>query len=154
MIIGDEKEEDPVGLLEAESEMGILLRTGDGGTVPGDKNSRLGKEECPLGLMLDLTPLGTLGACIVPPEGKTGFRPPRWTVIAQGSASHPKKGMYGHNLQARTVRRRTGSCALLTANSRNRNSWWSGAQALVTINKGRDICTHDKIKAPYRGRRG
>ena len=48
-------------LPEAESEMGILVPTGDGGTVPGDKNSRLGKEECLLGLMLDLTPLGTLG---------------------------------------------------------------------------------------------
>ncbi|CAM9219420.1 unnamed protein product [Rangifer tarandus platyrhynchus] len=104
--------------------------------------------------MLDLTPLGTLGAWMVLPEGKTGFHPPRRTVIAQGYASHPRKGMYGHHLQARTARRRTGSCALLTANSCNHNSWQSGAQALVTINKGHDICTHDKIKAPHCGRRG
>lgn len=103
MIIGDEKEEAPVGLLEAESEMGILMPTGDGGRVPGDKNARLGEEECPLGLMLDLTPLGTLGAWSLPPEGKTGFCPPRQPVIGQGSASHPRKGMYGHNLQARTI---------------------------------------------------
>lgn len=154
MIIGDEKEEAPLGLPEAESEMGVLVPTGDGGRVPRDKNSRLGEEGCPVGLMLDLTPLGTLGAWMVLPEGKTGFHPPRRTVIAQGYASHPRKGMYGHHLQARTARRRTGSCALLTANSRNHNSWQSGAQALVTINKGHDICTHDKIKAPHCGRRG